>query len=719
MTTLELVDGTGAVVASGIAGRKGSTLSVPATAQSGLHGLRVAGDGAAEGDYRLQVAVKPRTQWSAAGSVLAGETAELRFSAPRGAVVRFDVRPARKSSFLAEVQAVDGPGEPEPAFVAGTPRQTLTVAATGDHVVLFRNAGADGEFTATASVKPPRSKPARLDVRATVLLGDPETGQAIVGRTFGPAGGSLDAGASQAALAGVRVDVPPGAVAAPTVFTAALAREFGLAGSGHDVGPTVALAPAGAAFSEPVTVTLPFDPAETGDPATELTVYTQDEATGAVTAVPGPYDFTGPPSTVRFTTTHFSKFQPKSAHPRGLEGEFLLLRLRTSLGADFGGDAGYALSRITIDPSGAWTGSGTGVGTQWKRNAGGGIPSAGAVAESLPTSGTRTVESDVVVRLAFDGGPTVALARRSSNGFLVRDDGSGFGTGGPAAHVQHSLYRLDPRAPTPSNVDGGWRFLRHTTYGHERAPGDVAFVTSSEHGHVDLRPDGVAEFEMSGVAVRRTVSWPGGASAETRGATAPVASWSVAGDVLLELSGTADPRSVRKGTPSGPVFAAAKTIRLVPVLDGQAMVGLEDAGASDPSRGVWFLVRDSATAARSDLHGPAAVHLLESYVQPVSLGSAFALQHTLISHDFDGAGGGERDSCPSGFAILQGGLGDAYVAPITGPCNEEGDVPAAISYLHPADGGYLDGLFRGVWTRDAKVFFGRVDGGIAHVLGMR
>lgn len=720
-TSLTFVDDADAVVAPGKLGKKGSKLAAPALAASGLYGLRVGGDGSLVGDYLLKVAVKPRTKWAGAGSDLAADgTATFTVAAPAGSVVKVDVRPAKGSPFAASIESLDGPGAPDPSITTGGASVTFTTVATGDHGVTFRNVGAAGGWTAKATVKPPKSKSAKFDVRDATLLGDPDAGQVVVGRVVGAAGGAIDAGAARPELAGIVLEVPAGAVTAPTTFTVGLGRDFYFGAPGHGVSVTVALGPSGAQFAQPVTVTLPFDPTDAGNPAADLTVYTQDDATLAVTAVPKPYDFTGPPNTVRFTTTHFSKFTAASTQPRGLQGDFVLVRARAALFAGFDGETAFALSELTIDPAGAWTGTATGVGSRFESDAGAGVPLAAAISETLPGDGTRTILSDTQVRFDFTGGPSLSMQRGASNGFLTRTEGTG-ALGGTHGLLHHSLFRRDPTAPTIQNVSGGWRFLRSARFAHPSAPGEVEFVTSNEQGRAQLRSNLDADLEMSGRAHRTSVTWPGAAVSTATGASAPVATWSVAGgDVLLQLGAAADPASVPKGVPKGPVFATSKTIRFVPILNGQAMVGLEDATGSDPGRALWFLVRDSTSAARTDLDGRARFDDLTSYFQNVAPNASWTFQYFGTSYDFDGAAGGTRDSCPSGFGIGWYGNGDPYVAGFSGPCDEtSGDPPVAISWLHPADGAYLGAGIRGVWTRDAKVFFGQSDDFIRFVVGLR
>lgn len=76
---------------------------------------------------------------------------------------------------------------------------------------------------------------------------------------IGPAGGSV-------VLAGgaVTITVPPGAVAAPTTFTASIRPQpaSALPPSWQQVGSVYALGPAGATFAQPVTVTLRYNPGD-------------------------------------------------------------------------------------------------------------------------------------------------------------------------------------------------------------------------------------------------------------------------------------------------------------------------------------------------------------------------------------------------------------------------------------------------------------------------
>jgi len=83
--------------------------------------------------------------------------------------------------------------------------------------------------------------------------------------TIGPQGGVL-VGAAGTAFAGVRVEIPPGALGAPTEITLAkVDSATPLPATAVGCGPMFALAPSGLRLAQPASVTLPYDPVVVGD----------------------------------------------------------------------------------------------------------------------------------------------------------------------------------------------------------------------------------------------------------------------------------------------------------------------------------------------------------------------------------------------------------------------------------------------------------------------
>lgn len=117
------------------------------------------------------------------------------------------------------------------------------------------------------------------------LAGDDGTGPAaapeVISKTIGPEGGTLEAGPT-GALAGFRLVIPPGALAAPTALTVkAVIDPVPLGAQAERVGPQFSIEPAGVAFAAPASLTVPYDLAlrESWDvPDAECRVWFRDGA---------------------------------------------------------------------------------------------------------------------------------------------------------------------------------------------------------------------------------------------------------------------------------------------------------------------------------------------------------------------------------------------------------------------------------------------------------
>jgi hypothetical protein len=154
-----------------------------------------------------------------------------------------------------------------PDSTALVPQQTLQLDATlrdaGGAVLTGRPIVWNSDPQAVASVSQTGLVTALAPGQATVTAtSEGRTGSAVVtvrdGGTVTAQGGVV-----VAAGGAVRIEVPPGAVAVPTVFTVAV-RDDPLADpEGHWLvgGPVYRLGPEGAVFAQPVTVTLTWDEA--------------------------------------------------------------------------------------------------------------------------------------------------------------------------------------------------------------------------------------------------------------------------------------------------------------------------------------------------------------------------------------------------------------------------------------------------------------------------
>jgi hypothetical protein len=128
--------------------------------------------------------------------------------------------------------------------------------------------------------------------------------QQNITKTIGSVGGTVETDA------GTSLNVPSGALSSNTTLTIARIDVTGpastvLVGSAFDFGPE------GTTFAQPVTITLPFDPAKlpAGRTSADIRVYTAPRGSSTYTALPT----TLVGNTVQTTTSHFTVYLPAVA----------------------------------------------------------------------------------------------------------------------------------------------------------------------------------------------------------------------------------------------------------------------------------------------------------------------------------------------------------------------------------------------------------------------
>ncbi|MCG3134096.1 MAG: hypothetical protein HMLKMBBP_01382 [Planctomycetes bacterium] len=209
---------------------------------------------------------------------------------------------------------------------ADAPKHVVTTgqaAFTDDYVFRIANAGS-GAGDVTVQVRPRAPKPSRRKLDLTdANLANEGDGSSLVGDLIGPGGGNVGVDDPLSPVDGAGVSVPPGSVQFPTPF---------VIGSGVEIlppdpnqqgaGPTVFFGPEGQNFSQPVLVTIPFDPLAVGGDPAKLQIFTRD-AQGNVTLVPPPYEIDAVAGTVSFPASHFSSFRAlaRSSSPADLTGD--------------------------------------------------------------------------------------------------------------------------------------------------------------------------------------------------------------------------------------------------------------------------------------------------------------------------------------------------------------------------------------------------------------
>lgn len=227
---------------------------------SGPFRVEVSGEGT--GEYALSL--KGKAARKAGGTLEVSEGAEFAFAAPAGSTLKITAKAAKGSGASPRLGLLLSDGDP--VDLSGEGKRTATLHAVlvpalqvgGDLLLTVGNEGTAGDVAVSVKVKPPRVPKEKLDLRGS-MLGRSGGGETFVGRTVGPAGGTV-AASGAGDLAGASVVIPPGALSAPTRIVLASAGPLAPPSDGDQPsGPAVDLRPSGILFDVPVSVTLPYD----------------------------------------------------------------------------------------------------------------------------------------------------------------------------------------------------------------------------------------------------------------------------------------------------------------------------------------------------------------------------------------------------------------------------------------------------------------------------
>jgi len=272
--------------------------------------LEVKGSGS--GDYALKLKVAPARKF-ADTLEFTFPILDFPFAAPEGSIVKAVAKTTRGSIARLEFQAIDGPnGFSQPLTDEGTKNDrghSLVLAPLpegGDYVFRIANLGLSGTFTVKVSVRAPKTRPVKLDLRG-VSLGRPGGGETFVARTVGAQGGTVEVQDPQSDLDRARVDVPAGSVLSSTPISVGSTVVPPLGSIDNQAaGPAVDLRPSGTQFLVPVTVTLPFDFTQVPADATpdDIRVRIVEDDGSATVVVPDSVD--APGGTVSIQTSGFS-----------------------------------------------------------------------------------------------------------------------------------------------------------------------------------------------------------------------------------------------------------------------------------------------------------------------------------------------------------------------------------------------------------------------------
>jgi hypothetical protein len=594
---LEVLDAGFGVIATGTPTPTGAKLTKYEFLTSSLHRVRIAGDGAKDGDYQLKLKASPRLAWDekAGGDVGPGAMGQFSFAAPAGAKAAFTLAAAKHSAFVPHLLAVDGPNGfhfvfPAPASAA--PRQRVAnvpLGATGEYVVHFQNDGASaGGWTMGVKLAASRITKVSVDIRDDALGGTFAEGAQAFGRIIDGAGGLVDPSSVGGVLTGTSVSVDEESLPSASVIAISASDTFFVDDANHPAGVAIKLTPAGTQFAKPVTVTVPFDPQAFDDPLTELTIYIQDSETGALEAVPqNQLVIDTDAATVSFPTSHFSRFQGTSPKDRPVKGTFAHLEIGGRPLPMFGGSVVFGLSRVDA-LKGPRTGNSV-TRTNGRRAIAYSPSNIGYSPAPMTTeTGTIQIVDDSTVMLSgLTGGPSKFRRGRSPD-VLIEQPATA------AAGATLSLVlRVAQGTPTLSNLAGDWQYVTYEVTAGKDAGGATLLTTSGQRGRLNFGLDGVVK--ASNVATRTATAGEPGEWRELVGTEEPANGSLLAGQGRLTLQ-------MQLGD-SGLI----SSMDLVPVLKGEVLVGVTDAveGSSQSPSGV--ALRMAVLVRKAKSAGPAAL----------------------------------------------------------------------------------------------------------------
>jgi hypothetical protein len=217
------------------------------------------------GDYSLALTAAPQTHSFGAMTLATSEMLPFTFSAPPGSTLALTAKAAKGSTATPRFGLLESGTFSQDLAAAGRATATshtvsvVSVGGNGDFSVPVSNTGPSGSLNVSVVIRPPKTKPSKLDLRG-VVHGRPAGGETLMTRAIGSAGGTVTVADATSDLDGATVVVPAGALTASLPITIASAAVPPLGDdSKQAAGPAVDLEPSGTVFSQSVTVTLPFD----------------------------------------------------------------------------------------------------------------------------------------------------------------------------------------------------------------------------------------------------------------------------------------------------------------------------------------------------------------------------------------------------------------------------------------------------------------------------
>jgi hypothetical protein len=607
--TVDLLDGAGdpVTVPAGVVTDLGKRVSwrdfeVPATDD-----YRIDVSATGSGAYGITFSEKPRAKWT--GTLVFPDAGPLTFpfSAPVGAKVSIVARTSKGSAASPLVTHAAGPCINVDLSSSGKRTPTShslslgVLAAGGDFTLTVANFGSPGSIDVAVSVKRPRAKTLKMDLRG-VALGRPSGGETLVARTVGSSGGVVSVDDPGSDLVGASVAIPGAALGLDTLISLASSAVPPL-GSPDDqaAGPAVDLRPPGTTFAFPAAVTLPFDPARVPADATPADIRVRIvEADGSAVEV-APDSVDAGAGTVTVSTSGFSVCVPVvySGAPRlGLSpggDEFWLAALQGDFSIDAGNDSrGRDMvldeGEVSFHSDGTFQVSSQRTTQSWTNGPDGMGGIDGTISPVVePRNGT------VDWAYGFDG-QTVQLVSGDTSDpvFAVSRDGTVLASrpvdGADAKCKDAFLIRKPAQAPTLASAAGtypfvGFEYNANTSGGG--IPAGIGFARSL--GTVTLAAGGGATISFSS----RRAEFDAGAGKWT---FVPKSGTLTGGTVVVEAAGTLLATFPPDSEGDGPV------LRLYPGRDMKVMFCTE----AVPKAGkllLFVLVREGSGLSRSDLDG--------------------------------------------------------------------------------------------------------------------
>lgn len=680
--TLEVLDSADAVIVAGAADAKGAKLARFAMPSSDRFRLRVAGDGALDGDYQFKVKMKFQTSWKQVSEdpLAAGASTALAFSAPASATADLTFLAAPGSPLAPRIVALDGPAGFHRDFDdAGlTPFRhrldDVVLGGAGDYTLTLRNdAAADGDWIATVKLAVPKARRVSVDIRDGALTGAFSEDACVYGRVVDTPGGLVDPADDEGPLGGASVNVPADALATPAVIAIQVSDTFFVDDTNHAAGLAVRLTPEGAVFDKPVTVTLPFDPQAFDDPASELTIFVEDSATGELEEIPrASLVIDTAASTVSFPTSHFSRFQGVSPRPRFLRGTFLQVELLGQALAGASGQISVGLSRIH-----GFEGQRTG--NAFRRDPA--LISLGYGPNGIsfdpgqasdPEFGTINVADDERISMDYPGGGALRFVRGREADALLEPPSPQDPFGSTSV-----LLRIAKGAPTRANLAGPWNASVIEFRADRDAQGAVRLGAASRTATLSFGLDGTVRASKAYASIHSAGADGRWTRAVTKAPPPPGTYAPNKALVTLDLDFGGD---------------AATSVSLVPVLRGDVLVGtasfVEPGQQGIASAGIRLvvLVRGASGASSLGLRGRS---LYSAFTASPVPGSGGGQDLWFLADDFGVAHDGKRGVRFSGSRV--GSIHDALGGQQR--TNESLDVTG--SYSVGADGTYRETAFGG------------------------